>query len=230
MWCHWPVPADVVARRLPPSLTPDLYEGRAWVGFVPFEMQALRLVVAGRDLPAVPTTENFSEVNVRTYVRGPMGPGVWFDTLDASSRLGAAVARLAWSLPYVPSRIESDASDGPGARDWRVSRADGATGRLRTEVGAARPEQGPLETFLTERYALYARAWWSRHRSLWAPVAHPPWRLRSCAGVEVDAGLVREAGYDVSDEPAHVVASDSVDVQIGLPRLTPRDAGHPTRR
>ena len=141
---------------------------------------------------------------------------MWFDTLDASSWLGSTVARLAWSLPYLPSTIEASASDGPGVRSWRVGRRDGARGAVAAEVGAHLDRPDPLERFLTERYALYARAWWSARRALWAPVAHEPWRLRR-ATAEVDAGLVRAAGYDVVDEPAHVLAGDAATVRIGLP-------------
>ena len=218
VWCHWPVPAEAVAERLPDGVRPDLFEGRAWVGFVPFEMRDLRAVVAGRRLPAVPTTASFSEVNVRTYVTGPLGPGVWFDTLDASSRLGSAVARAAWSLPYLPSRIARGAHDGPGLRWWSIERADGVVGRLRARVGDVATDVTPLDRFLTERYALYARAWWNRRRALWAPVAHAPWELRACDEVEVDASLVRAAGYPVDDVPAVVRAADSVAVRVGLPR------------
>lgn len=214
VWCHWPVPAEVVARRLPAGLEPDLFDGTAWVGLVPFEMRDLRMVVAGRRLPAVPTTEHFSEVNVRTYVAGRRGPGVWFDTLDASSRLGSWTARVAWSLPYVPSRIGSSVeADG---RAWTIRRADGTAGAVRAQVGG-RVEGDGLARFLTERYALYARPWWGR-RPLWAPVDHPSWSLRSCTDVEVDAGLVRAAGYDVDDHPPHVLAAEPVPVRIGIPR------------
>jgi uncharacterized protein YqjF (DUF2071 family) len=214
VWCHWPVPAEVVARRLPAGLVPDLFDGAAWVGLVPFEMRDLRVVLAGRRLPAVPTTEHFSEVNVRTYVVGARGPGVWFDTLDASSWLGSAVARVAWSLPYVPATIEASVTD--DRRAWSISRRDGTTGAVRASVGGP-VESDPLARFLTERYALYARPWWGR-RPLWAPVDHPSWSLRSVAEVEVDAGLVRAAGYPVDDSPPHVLAADVVPVRIGVPR------------
>jgi len=219
VWCHWPVPIEVVARRLPPGVHPDVFDGTAWVGLVPFEMRDLRLVVAGRSMPAIPTPSSFSEVNVRTYVTGSRGPGVWFDTLDASSWLGSLVARTAWSLPYVPARIRADASDGPSRREWSIERVDGTTAGIRARAGSTIAAPSPLDEFLTERYALYARAWWSRRRALWAPVAHAPWVLRTCDEVEVDATLVRAAGYPVGDIPTHVLAGDAASVQIGLPRL-----------
>ena len=219
VWCHWPVAPEVVAPRLPPGVHPDLFDGSAWVGLVPFEMRNLRLVVGGRSLPAIPTTSDFSEVNVRTYVTGRRGPGVWFDTLDASSRLGSLVARTAWSLPYVPARIEATAGDGPTRRVWSIERADGTTARVSARAGAVINDKTALDEFLTDRYALYARAWWSRRRALWAPVAHGPWVLRDCSEVEVEASLVRAAGYPVTDHPVHVRAGDAADVQVGLPQL-----------
>ena len=219
VWCHWPVEPTLVAARLPPGVRPDLFEGSAWVGLVPFEMRNLRARRRGRSLPPVPTTAAFSEVNVRTYVAGPRGPGVWFDTLDASSRLGSLVARTAWSLPYVPSRIHATASDGPTPRAWSVERTDGTTARVRVRAGAVLTDQTELDRFLTDRYALYARAWWSPRRALWAPVAHAPWSLRVCHDVEVDASLVRAAGYPVPDTPAHIRAGDAADVEVGLPQL-----------
>jgi uncharacterized protein YqjF (DUF2071 family) len=128
------------------------------------------------------------------------------------------VARAAWSLPYVPSTITAAADDGPGARTWSIDRSDGTSGRVRATVGGPRPAD-PLDVFLTERYALYARAWWSSRRALWAPVAHEPWALRTCTDVEIDAGLVRAAGYPVGDGPVRVAAADTADVRIGLPRV-----------
>jgi uncharacterized protein len=219
VWCHWPVPVGAVAGRLPSGLRPDLFEGRAWVGLVPFEMRRLRLVVAGRELPAVVTAESFSEVNVRTYVVGPRGAGVWFDSLDASSKLASVVARLAWSLPYVPARISASASEGVGLRSWTILRSDGSKGRVGVRVGGLSGGQSDIDTFLTERYSLYARPWWSHRRTLWAPVRHAPWALRKCDDVEVDAGLVRAAGYPVDDSPAHVAAADVAVVRVGLPEL-----------
>lgn len=219
VWCHWRVPVEALAGRFPPGVRPDVFDGSAWVGLVPFEMRDLRAVVAGRSLPPIPTATSFSEVNVRTYVTGPRGPGVWFDTLDASSWLGSLVARVAWSLPYVPARISSSAADGPSTRTWSVERADGMVSSVRATAGGVITDKTPLDTFLTERYALYARAWWAPKRPLWAPVGHAPWILRSGHNVTVGADLVRAAGYPVTDVPDHVLCGDAARVCIGLPRL-----------
>ena len=45
-WCdllfaHWPVPPEALARALPAAFVPDLFEGEAWIGVVPFRMERL---------------------------------------------------------------------------------------------------------------------------------------------------------------------------------------------
>ena len=44
---HWPLDPSEVARRLPPGLTVDAFNGSAWVGLVPFFMQVA--APGGRD-------------------------------------------------------------------------------------------------------------------------------------------------------------------------------------
>ena len=64
LFLHWVVPADALRRLLPPGLDLDLYEGKAYVGLVPFSMSGVRPV----GLPSVAPLSNFHETNVRTYV------------------------------------------------------------------------------------------------------------------------------------------------------------------
>ncbi|GAC1544649.1 MAG: YqjF family protein [Acidimicrobiales bacterium] len=199
---------------LPPSLTPDLFEGKAWVGLVPFAMQRLRPMIGGRSVPMPGGVESFTEVNVRTYVRGPRGPGVWFSSLDATSVLAVGVARLAWALPY--RRAEVEASVDESSRRWDIRRHDGTTGRLAVSVGSRRPAD-ELDSFLTARFALYAQPLWTQ-RLLWCPVAHDPWRLHDAELQDVDTGLVGAAGLAPVGAPLVVVA-EPVDVRVGLPEL-----------
>jgi len=70
---HWPFDPAEVQVALPADLTVDTFDGQAWVGLVPFQMEV--------QLPGgvpIPREGQFPETNVRTYVRGPDGtPGVW---------------------------------------------------------------------------------------------------------------------------------------------------------
>ena len=96
LFAHWPVDAQSLERLVPSPFELDLFEGRAWLGIVPFVMTN----VAPRGVPAVPWLSSFPELNVRTYVRVGGRPGVYFFSLDAASALAVHAARLLLHLPY----------------------------------------------------------------------------------------------------------------------------------
>lgn len=92
---HWPCEADTIQTRLPNGLCVDTFDGAAWIGLTPFLLKGMRP-------PLVPATLglSFPEINLRTYVQGPKGPGIWFFSLDAA-RLSAVIgARSLYGLPY----------------------------------------------------------------------------------------------------------------------------------
>jgi len=128
LFAHWPVPAPAIASRLPAGLELDTFEGRAWLGVVPFRMSGVRL--AG--LPPLPGAGAFPELNLRTYVRRGDVRGVWFFSLDAASRLAVEAARLGFGLPYFHARM-STRPDGDGIV-YSSERTSGAT-PVRFEAG-----------------------------------------------------------------------------------------------
>ena len=107
---HWPVDAAALAPLLPPGLDVDVFEGVAYVGIVPFTIPLTRAAAFGaRIAPA------FHEINVRTYVhRDGRDPGVWFFSLDATSLLAVAGARVAYRLPYFAADIALEVTTDPG--------------------------------------------------------------------------------------------------------------------
>jgi len=205
-FAHWPVPADVVADLLPSPLVPDCHAGSAWVSLVTFEMQSLRIT----HLPPIPTTRDFAEVNVRTYVTGPDGPGVWFCSLDAPSFLPVLVARALYGLPYCVADIRRD----PGRDGWAIARRwpDHAIGRLAVER-LDTPAEDDLAVFLSARWRLYA----GNRVTRVARIDHEPWPLRHARVVDCDSGLVRAAGFAVEGAPVAHWAS-GVSVRAAAPR------------
>ena len=129
LFLHWEVPADSIRRLLPDGLEVDLFEGRAFVGLVPFTMQGVRPA----RLPAVRGLSDFHETNVRTYVhhRGHQ-PGVWFFSLDAANAVGVALGRRWFGLPYFLARMSLEAEEADGA--LRLSYA--------SDRNLSRPEAG----------------------------------------------------------------------------------------
>ena len=215
LFLHWPVAAEPVRRRLPEGLELDLFDGRAWLGVVPFRMSGLRL----RGCPAFPGARNFPEFNLRTYVRAGERRGVWFFSLDAASRIAVAVARAWFHLPYEHARMRcarrGEWVEASSVRGGRTSAAFAARYRPTGPVQLARPDT--LEHFLTERYALFAHDA-RRARLLVGDVQHPPWPLQPAA-VEIEhCSLQRPHGLELpADKPiAHF--AERLDVLAWSPR------------
>jgi len=217
-FAHWAVPIADVAALLPSGLEVDTHQGQAWVSLVGFEMDALRL----RGFPAIPTTHRFLEFNVRTYVIGSEGPGVWFCSLDVAQWLPALVARIGFALPYDKGAV--DVSHDRSRIVWTVDRTwpERAQGSLAVSVEAedvAPVSEDALATFLTSRWRLYAKT--RGGRLVTAPVEHEPWPLSSARFIGADTGLASVAGFDVQGDPI-VHHASAVHVRIGLPKLLPQ--------
>jgi uncharacterized protein len=186
LFAHWPVPPELLRSHVPAALELEQFDGSAWLGVTPFLLRGLRL----RGTPPLPLVSRFYEVNCRTYVRVGDRPGIWFFSLDASSRMAVGAARRAYRLPYRHARISRDG--------LFVSRRNGESpalvqARYSVSGPAFTAEPGTLEHFLTERYCLYADGGRAR-----ADIHHRPWRLH-----EADADVLahRLAPVPVQGEP-----------------------------
>jgi len=213
LWAHWRVPLDELRTAVPDELEIEEYGGTAWLGMVFFRVRALR-PRGGLPLPGI---SSFLQLNIRTYVRGPDGlPGVWFFTIDASSRLAALGVRRLYHVPAFHSRMTLDfgagstggqaagarridsAAGGGAGGDWheaecvRMGEAGRVfSGRYRAAGDGFHAEPGSLEWFLTERYRLFARD--SR-----AEMHHDQWLL---CPAEAEIELTSIAPFELSGQP-----------------------------
>lgn len=213
---HWAVDPATLAPLIPPGLELDTWEGRAYVGIVPFTIRGSRAAF----LPALPGAD-FHELNLRTYVhRQGREPGVWFFSLDAASRLAVWGARLTYKLPYFPADITM--ARGPqgiafaSRRRGRGARASFACRYWPTAAaGAAAP--GTLEFFLAERYLLYS---WDGRALRSARVWHAPYPLAAAKAEDLTEELASASRIILPayDEPLVHYASE-VDVHIYRPSL-----------
>lgn len=199
LFAHWPVDADVLRAAMPEGLELDLYDGSAWIGVVPFWMDH----VGVRALPYPPGVKRFPELNVRTYVVRDGKPGVFFFSLDATSRLAIATARSTFHLPYYRADIETAWEDGWVRYESERTDPRAPAGILR---GRYRPvgerylaKSGTLEHWLTERYCLYAAN--NRGRIFRGEIHHEPWPLfRAQAEFEVNT-VAAHAGVRLDGAP-----------------------------
>lgn len=219
LFAHWPVPVETLRPHIPAGLEVDTFEGRAWLGIVPFRMED----VAPRFLPAVPGPGAFPELNVRTYVRWRGRGAVWFLSLDAGSRLAVAGARTAFHLPYFRARMSSDTD--AGWVEYRAERTDprgpaaafDARYRPTGEVEPAPP--GSLAQFLTDRRGLYAAD--PAGRLAWTVIRHAPWPLQPAeAEIRVDT-MAHAHGITLPDVDPVLYFAKRLDVVAWWPRRLP---------
>jgi uncharacterized protein len=153
-WAHWPVSVREVRRLVPGELEIEEHDASAWLGIVFFRVRALR----ARGALPLPGISSFLQVNVRTYVRGPDGlPGVWFFSIDVSSRLAALGVRRLYHVPAFHARMTLDpVADWQEAECVRLGEPGRVfSGRYRPSGETFHPVPGSLESFLTERYRLF---------------------------------------------------------------------------
>jgi uncharacterized protein YqjF (DUF2071 family) len=206
LFLHWEVPADAIQRVLPAGLEVDTFDGRAWVGLVPFTMHGIR---PSRLLPPVPGVSAFHEVNVRTYVhaRGD-GPGVWFFSLDAANSVAVRAARRFWHLPYFRAEMDLQ-TDGDRVRyASRRLWPEPLPAELLLEYAVGErvgpSEAGTLQHFLAERYLLYSSN--PRGEVFRGQVHHAPYEIFRAHVGKLEQSLVGRAGF------SHAVARDAPDL------------------
>lgn len=218
LFLHWEIPPAELQRLIPPELTVDTFEGKAYVSLIPFTVTGARAMLT----PPLPWISSFHEVNVRTYVHhNGRNPGVWFFSLDASSSIAVAAARAAYKLAYTHADIEMQIStDALPSIDFSSQRNDPqgvmpANARIRYQpmegiVTHASP--GTIEHFLVERYILYTID--SAHHLYRARVHHAPYPVQRADVLELEETLIWAAGLKRSENvPLRHYASE-VNVKI----------------
>ena len=171
LFAHWRVPAAELRPLVPDGLEVEEHDGSAWLGVTPFVVTGLR----ARGLLPLPHVSSFRELNVRTYVTEGGKPGIWFFSLDASSRVAVAAARLLYRLPYFHADILFRRRGTTILFD--SSRDDGKafSASYKPNGPPVPADTGSLAAFLTERYCLYAE----HERQLYrAEIHHRPWPLQ----------------------------------------------------
>jgi uncharacterized protein len=211
LFAHWPVSPDAFRARIPAELEIETWDERAWVGVVPFRMRS----VTGARMPAVPVLSTLDELNVRTYVRHRGRSGVWFFSLDATSRMAVWSAILMFGLPYHHASIT--VRSGNGSIDYRLSRRRAEArfeATYRPTGPSASPDPGSFEAFLTNRPRLFAL---HRGRIERTEIDHGPWPLQP-AEAEIRHNTMAEAnGIHLSTGQPHLLFSSRLDVRAWAP-------------
>jgi uncharacterized protein YqjF (DUF2071 family) len=218
---HWRYEAEYLQSLLPPGITVDSFDDTGWVSLTPFLLDRLRPPF----FPPVPWFSRFPEMNLRTYVVGPDGPGIWFFSLDAASLPAVVGARATYGLPYYWAHMWLK-PEGPRV-DYYSARGNRAGARIIVEWGQPLLRPDELAIFLTARFRLYSLF---RGRLAWARVEHQPWRLCQASLLRFEESVRRAAGLRIPEAEPLVHFSPGVDVRIGRLRISPRASEEVARR
>jgi len=215
---HWRVDPEAVAPFLPTGARPDLHDGSAWVGLLPFRMRRAG-VGAG---PAVPWLGTFWETNVRVYSTDEQGrPGVTFLSLEAQRLAVVLGARVAFGVPYFWAQMSGEKTSRATMhyrtrrRGWRGS----PTSHLDLRVGRPILQPDATQVFLSARFGLHTQV---AGRGVWVPNTHRPWPLRRAQVTDLRDELVAATGLPdlpAQRPPDHVMFSAGVRTQFGMPVL-----------
>lgn len=166
IFLHWPADYDELRKFVPEELEIDLFEGRPWVSMVAFDMARVR----PRHLFAFPPVSDFPELNVRTYLKKGHKSGVYFLSLEAGKRLSALISNKLSGLPYRFSQMHRDdhtyhSQNTPFHEHFQIEYTPGKT----------LEQKSRLDTWLTERYALFQE---SGNQLIEYEIHHVEWPIR----------------------------------------------------
>jgi uncharacterized protein len=200
LFAHWSVEPERLERVVPPQLPLDVVDGKAWIAVTPFAVKGLRM----RGVAPVPVLSAFPEINCRTYVTVDGQPGIYFFSLDTSSRFAVATARRIYRLPYFHARQRF------GSETFETHRAAAEFAASYRPLGEAAPAApGTIEHFLTERYCLYTLD--DQRRVLRGEIHHRPWPLQA-AEAEIERNTMgAQIGVELDGTPLlHFAARQDV--------------------
>lgn len=215
---NYVVPPRLLSPFVPRGTELDLDDGKAWLSLVAF--QFLRTRVLG--VP-VPLHVNFEEVNLRFYVRRPMGRearrAVVFVRELVPRPAIAAVARTLYNEAYESTPMKSQVTGLPphvryswsAGASWDSVEAQ-ATGE------ATLPEAGSHEAFITEHHWGYTKQ--RDGGTVEYRVEHPRWQVWRAEQVRVDANLERLYGRLIASEltaPVTAFVAEGSQVTVSRP-------------
>ena len=170
---HWEINKDWLISQIPNGLELDLYDGKAWIGIVPFSMKGVTL----RGFPAPKFLCDFPEINLRTYVTRNGKKGVWFFSLDVPHSLAVWAARTFFHLPYYKAQIHTTI-DGTHV-DYQFKRNEVEFEGTYTPGEFIDAASKSFEYWSTERYCLYSAN--STGELFRAEIHHRQWPLQSAS-------------------------------------------------
>lgn len=223
---HWDVSPDLITPRLPKGLHVDTFDGKAWLGVVPFLMQRIRPI----GLTPLPWLSWFHELNLRTYVYDDAGtPGVWFFSLDCNQPIAVEIARRMFHLPYQHAKMCSNISNS-SVEFYSQRKKDSSVEAAFKYPRPVAPQPavlGSLEWFLIERYTLFSTD--PKGNIYSGRVHHDPYQIESMSEAECSTRPFSLNGFSEPETPPiSLLSARPVEVTIYPLKRLPSLRSHPS--
>jgi uncharacterized protein YqjF (DUF2071 family) len=156
LFAHWAIEPESLQSWLPTPLTLNTFDKQAWIGIVAFEVAAVRVQAGDSSTPIAPS---FLNLNLRTYVEGNDGPGIYFLSSDVGSRAAATIGRRLFGFSVYQARMKHRNQD--GERTFQSERVDSDTrkrgfkAQYESSGEAFQAEPDSIDEFLTEQSRYY---------------------------------------------------------------------------
>ena len=195
---HWIVPE--LAVQVPDGLELDRWQGDPVVSLVGLHAvgPAPRAWVRSRFAPA----SSYTQVNLRTYVRGPAGPGILLIDTRVDRRLPVA-ARLLGNPYHFDGETAVAIEAGHVTLHARGIEVEGI---VSGDEPGEQP-RGSFDAFVLERYQTFARL--PGGLVYVTSIRHRPWRVR---GVGVEQASM--SGWERLGRPVAAHAAEPVEVAV----------------
>jgi uncharacterized protein YqjF (DUF2071 family) len=212
--CTYAVPPPLLQPRLPPGLSLDLRDGRAFVSLVAFEFFSTRVWGI-----AWPGCTNFAELNLRFYVRCGEQRGVVFLREFVPQRFVAWMARLLYNEPYRAAPFTAIRKE-----DWETRRMDfclrWGSRDHRIQVIGCKPSYKPVES--TDEHFFKELHWGfgmtPGGRTLRYQVDHPVWDVFPIRDYHLDIDWASvygpEWGFLASERPYSTVFAVGSEISV----------------
>ncbi|MGG1661069.1 YqjF family protein [Brevibacillus sp. NRS-1366] len=200
LFIHWAVSPEALRGLIPNELEIDTYDGKAWIGILPFLLSGVRI----RRMPTVPYTSAFPEINVRTYVKTKQKSGIYFLSLDASNPLITSIAKRWYRLPYFLADMQFATTMNRIEFESRRLRGNGQSvvfsGSYEPIGLPIHVKKGTLEHWLTERYTLFCQCGRS-NQIFYADVYHEPWVLQQTKAQIRENTMTQRLSIPLGEQP-----------------------------
>lgn len=173
LFLHWPVQPHALKQHIPKELELDLYDNKAWLSLVLFEVKGNRL----RFTPAIPGMDSFIQLNVRTYVTYNGRKGVHFFNLDANNAFIVQMTTIGHFLPYRHAKmsLKREGKTFSFTSSYQNSQACQETLMATFEPIPGQIESLAFERWLVERYHVWTKI---KNHLFRIETYHLPWCLQ----------------------------------------------------